>query len=78
VRSALRRDIQAVFERDPACGSYVHAVLYFKGFHALQVGEGRGRELKRYYVIGFCDYPGARTPLVYIQPPSRCTMVCFC
>jgi serine O-acetyltransferase len=38
VRAALRRDIQAVYERDPACSSYVHGVLYLKGFHGLQVG----------------------------------------
>ena len=36
IRSALRRDIQAIRERDPACSSYVHALLYLKGFHALQ------------------------------------------
>ena len=36
VRSALRHDIRATYERDPACNSYVHAVLYLKGFHALQ------------------------------------------
>ena len=36
VRSALRKDIRAIRERDPACSSYVHALLYLKGFHALQ------------------------------------------
>lgn len=36
VRSALRKDICAIRERDPACSSYVHALLYLKGFHALQ------------------------------------------
>ena len=36
IRSALRRDIQAIRERDPACSSYVHALLDLKGFHALQ------------------------------------------
>lgn len=36
VRNALRCDLQAVRDRDPACTSYIHALLYFKGFHALQ------------------------------------------
>lgn len=36
LREALRCDLLAVRDRDPACTSYVHALLYFKGFHALQ------------------------------------------
>ncbi|WP_075288847.1 serine O-acetyltransferase [Pararhizobium arenae] len=34
--SILRVDIQAVYDRDPACTRFIEAVLYFKGFHALQ------------------------------------------
>ncbi|QHJ12161.1 Serine acetyltransferase [Paraglaciecola mesophila] len=30
-------DIQATFERDPAVKSYLTVLLYFKGFHAIQV-----------------------------------------
>ncbi|MFP1631344.1 serine O-acetyltransferase [Zhengella sp. ZM62] len=33
---SLRVDIQAVFDRDPACTRYLQPVLYFKGFHAIQ------------------------------------------
>src|SRR5215472_14055364 len=33
---AVRADLSAVFERDPACHSYVQAFLFFKGFHALE------------------------------------------
>jgi serine O-acetyltransferase len=33
---AVRADLSAVFQRDPACHSYVQAFLFFKGFHALQ------------------------------------------
>jgi serine O-acetyltransferase len=33
---AVRADLSAVFERDPADHSYVQAFLFFKGFHALQ------------------------------------------
>ncbi len=34
--SVVRVDIQAVFDRDPACTRYLQPVLYFKGFHAIQ------------------------------------------
>jgi len=34
--SILRVDIQAVYDRDPACLRFPEPVLYFKGFHALQ------------------------------------------
>jgi serine O-acetyltransferase len=33
---AVRADLSAVFERDPACNAYIEAFLYFKGFHAIQ------------------------------------------
>lgn len=36
IGAAIRADLSAVFERDPACHSYVEAFLFFKGFHALQ------------------------------------------
>jgi len=36
IREAIRVDIAAVFDRDPACNRYIEPVLYFKGFHALQ------------------------------------------
>ncbi|MCP8893498.1 serine O-acetyltransferase [Shinella daejeonensis] len=32
----LRVDIQAVYDRDPACLRFLDAVLYFKGFQAMQ------------------------------------------
>jgi serine O-acetyltransferase len=34
--SVLRVDIQAVYDRDPACTRFIQPVLYFKGFHAIQ------------------------------------------
>ncbi len=34
--AAVRADLSAVYERDPACHSYVQAFLFFKGFHALE------------------------------------------
>jgi serine O-acetyltransferase len=33
---AVRTDLSAVFDRDPACNTYLEAFLYYKGFHALQ------------------------------------------
>ncbi len=33
---ALRADIAAVIERDPACDRFIEPFLYFKGFHAIQ------------------------------------------
>ncbi|NTS29727.1 serine O-acetyltransferase [Phyllobacterium sp. BT25] len=32
----LRVDIQAVYDRDPACTRFIEPVLYFKGFQAIQ------------------------------------------
>lgn len=32
----VRHDLLAVMERDPACMRFIDALLYFKGFHALQ------------------------------------------
>lgn len=36
VGDAMRADIVAVADRDPAATRYIEPVLYFKGFHALQ------------------------------------------
>ncbi|MBX3566921.1 MAG: serine O-acetyltransferase [Rhizobiaceae bacterium] len=33
---AVRADIQAYFDRDPACDRFLMPLLYFKGFHAIQ------------------------------------------
>lgn len=32
---AIRADLAAVLDRDPACNRYLEPLLYFKGFHAL-------------------------------------------
>lgn len=48
-RDALRADIMAVVDRDPACDRVIEPVLYFKGFHAIEThrlahwlwGQGR-------------------------------------
>jgi serine O-acetyltransferase len=36
IGAAARADIQAVYDRDPACTSFAEPFLYFKGYHALQ------------------------------------------
>lgn len=36
IAAAMRRDIVAVYERDPACERFIEPLLYFKGFHAIQ------------------------------------------
>jgi len=36
IADAVRADLSAVYERDPACHSYVQAFLFFKGFHSLE------------------------------------------
>ncbi len=34
--ATIRVDIQAYYDRDPACDRFMMPVLYFKGFHAIQ------------------------------------------
>ena len=34
--ATMRTDLQAVYDRDPACQRYLDALLFFKGFHAIQ------------------------------------------
>ena len=35
IGAAIRADLAAVYERDPACSRYLEPLLYFKGFQAL-------------------------------------------
>lgn len=56
IGEAVRADIRAIFERDPACDSYVVPFLYLKGFHALEahrVGHylwNKGRKSMAYFL----------------------------
>lgn len=36
IGDAVRADLSAVFDRDPACHSHAEAFLFYKGFHALE------------------------------------------
>lgn len=54
--AAMEADLKAVFERDPACKSYVQPFLFFKGFQALQTYRvanwlwRHGRETLAFYL----------------------------
>ncbi|HEX3432294.1 MAG TPA: serine O-acetyltransferase [Rhizomicrobium sp.] len=56
IGEAVRADLSAVFERDPACHSFIQAFLFFKGFHALQCHRiahwlwGNGRTMLAYFL----------------------------
>jgi serine O-acetyltransferase len=56
IGDAVRADLSAIFERDPACHSYVQAFLFFKGFHALECYRiahwlwGQRREALAYFL----------------------------
>ena len=72
-RATLRTDIQAVYDRDPACERYLEPLLYFKGFHAIQTHRlahwlwNAGRR-------DFALYLQARSSAVFqtdIHPASR-------
>lgn len=39
IEEAIRADVVAVFDRDPACERFIEPILYFKGFHALQTAR---------------------------------------
>jgi serine O-acetyltransferase len=69
----LRVDIQAVYDRDPACQRFLEPVLYFKGFQALQTHRlahwllNRGRR-------DFAFYLQSRSSSVFqtdINPAAR-------
>jgi len=53
----IEADLQAVFERDPACKSYVQPFLFFKGFQALQT----------YRVANWLWRQGRETLALYLQ-----------
>ena len=57
IGEAVRADLSAVFQRDPACHSYAQAFLFFKGFHALQ----------SYRVAHYLWTHGRKTMALFIQ-----------
>ena len=41
LHQGCRADLAAVRDRDPACQRYIEPLLYFKGFHAIQIELNR-------------------------------------
>jgi serine O-acetyltransferase len=71
--STVRVDIQAYYDRDPACDRFLMPILYFKGFHAIQTHRlahwlwNSGRR-------DFALYLQSRSSTVFqtdIHPPSK-------
>ena len=56
IGNAFRADLVAVYDRDPAVSRFIDALLYFKGFHALQAHRlahwllHQGRKDFAYYI----------------------------
>lgn len=56
IGNAMRADMVAVFDRDPATTRFIDPLLYFKGFHAIQTHRlahwlwGQGRKDFAYYL----------------------------
>lgn len=59
-RQALRIDLAAVFERDPACKRLMEPLIFFKGFHALETYRFAHRLWKR----------GSKDLALYLQSQS--------
>jgi serine O-acetyltransferase len=73
IAAALRTDITAVFESDPACERFIEPFLYYKGFHAIQAHRlthwlwSNGQR-------DFCGYLQSRSSEVFqtdIHPAAR-------
>jgi len=73
ISERARADVSAVYERDPACTSYLQPLLFFKGFMALQASRiahalwTRGRkplaqfiQMRVSEVFGVDIHPGAK------------------
>lgn len=70
---AIRADLIAVVDRDPACNRYVEPVLYFKGFQALQTHR-MAHALWRNGRKDFAYYLQSRSSVAYsidIHPAAR-------
>src|SRR5690606_25389215 len=56
IGAAVRADIRAIYDRDPACDSYAIPFLYLKGFHALEAHRvahylwNKGRKSMAYFL----------------------------
>ncbi|KAG4403661.1 hypothetical protein GLYMA_01G160000v4 [Glycine max] len=85
IQRSIRLDVQALKDRDPACLSYCSALLYTKGYHALQVHRvahalwHQGRKVlalalqsRVSEVFGVDIHPGKQTEKQYIVAIDSC------
>jgi serine O-acetyltransferase len=73
VMAAIRSDLAAVLDRDPACTRYLEPLLYFKGFHAL-VTHRFAHELWRQGRRDFALYLQSQSSKIFatdIHPAAR-------
>jgi serine O-acetyltransferase len=73
IAAALRTDITAVYEYDPACERFIEPFLYFKGFHAIQAHR-LTHWLWNNGERDFCSYLQSRSSEVFqtdIHPAAR-------
>jgi serine O-acetyltransferase len=71
--AVVRVDMQAVFDRDPACTRFLEPLLYFKGFHAIQTHR-LAHWLHRNGRTDFALYLQSRASVVFqtdINPVAR-------
>ena len=69
----FRADLQAVFDRDPACTRYIEPLLYFKGFHALvahRFAHALWNEGRRDFAL-YLQSQSSRIFAVDINPATR-------
>ncbi len=70
---AVRVDLQAILDRDPACQRFIEPLLYFKGFHAIQTHR-LAHWLLRHGRRDFALYLQSRSSSVFqtdINPAAR-------
>ncbi len=63
IGDAMRADIVAIEDRDPACHRFIEPLLYFKGFHAVSAYR-MGHQLLKMGRRDFAFYLQSRTSLV--------------
>lgn len=70
---AIRADLAAVYDRDPACNRYLEPLLFYKGFHAL-VTHRFAHELWRQGRTDFALYLQSQSSKIFttdIHPAAR-------
>ena len=73
IGDAMRADIVAVHDRDPACNRYLEPLLYFKGFQVIQTHR-MAHQLWKMDRRDFAYYLQSRSSVVYgvdIHPAAR-------